>query len=35
VDGDVSKNFANLRHVDSVFLDGYRPAGRRCDKRAV
>ncbi|HXP64292.1 MAG TPA: amidohydrolase family protein [Steroidobacteraceae bacterium] len=24
VDGDVSKDLANLRHVDTVFLDGYR-----------
>ena len=24
VDGDVSKNLGNLRHVDTVFLDGYR-----------
>jgi imidazolonepropionase-like amidohydrolase len=27
VDGDVSKNLANLRHVDTVFLDGYRLSG--------
>ena len=27
VDGDVSKNLANLRHVDTVFLDGYRMSG--------
>ena len=24
VEGDVSKNLGNLRHVDTVFLDGYR-----------
>ena len=24
VDGDVSKDLGNLRHVDTVFLDGYR-----------
>jgi hypothetical protein len=28
VDGDVSKNLANLRHVDTVFLDGYRLSGK-------
>jgi imidazolonepropionase-like amidohydrolase len=27
VDGDVSKNLGNLRHVDKVFLDGYRLDG--------
>jgi imidazolonepropionase-like amidohydrolase len=27
VDGDVSKDLANLRHVDTVFLDGYRLKG--------
>ena len=27
VDGDVSKDLANLRHVDVVFLDGYRLSG--------
>jgi imidazolonepropionase-like amidohydrolase len=27
VDGDVSKDLANLRHVDRVFLDGYRLSG--------
>jgi hypothetical protein len=27
VDGDVSKDLANLRHVDTVFLDGYRLPG--------
>ena len=27
VDGDVSNNLANLRHVDTVFLDGYRLQG--------
>ncbi len=27
VDGDVSKDLANLRHVDTVFLDGYRLGG--------
>jgi imidazolonepropionase-like amidohydrolase len=27
VDGDVSKNLGNLRHVDTVFLDGYRLDG--------
>jgi len=24
VDGEVSKDLGNLRHVDTVFLDGYR-----------
>jgi hypothetical protein len=28
VDGDVSKDIANLRHVDTVFLDGYRLGGQ-------
>ena len=28
VDGDVSKNLTNLRHVDTVFLDGYRLGGK-------
>jgi len=28
VDGDVSKDLANLRHVDTVFLDGYRLNGQ-------
>ena len=28
VDGDVSKDIANLRHVDTVFLDGYRLNGK-------
>jgi hypothetical protein len=28
VDGDVSKDLANLRHVDTVFLDGYRLSGQ-------
>jgi hypothetical protein len=28
VDGDVSKDLANLRHVDMVFLDGYRLSGK-------
>ena len=28
VDGDVSQNLANLRHVDTVFLDGYRLNGK-------
>jgi hypothetical protein len=28
VDGDVSSNLANLRHVDTVFLDGYRMQGQ-------
>jgi hypothetical protein len=28
VDGDVSKDLANLRHVDTVFLDGYRLGGK-------
>jgi imidazolonepropionase-like amidohydrolase len=27
VDGDVSRDLANLRHVDTVFLDGYRLSG--------
>lgn len=27
VDGDVSKDLGNLRHVDTVFLDGYRLEG--------
>jgi imidazolonepropionase-like amidohydrolase len=27
VDGDVSKDLGNLRHVDTVFLDGYRLNG--------
>jgi Amidohydrolase family len=27
VDGDVSKDLGNLRHVDTVFLDGYRLSG--------
>jgi imidazolonepropionase-like amidohydrolase len=27
VDGDVSKDITNLRHVDTVFLDGYRLDG--------
>ena len=27
VDGDVSKDLANLRAVDTVFRDGYRPKG--------
>lgn len=27
VDGDVSQNLGNLRHVDTVFLDGYRLKG--------
>jgi len=27
VDGDVSKDLANLRHLDTVFLDGYRLSG--------
>jgi hypothetical protein len=27
VDGDVSKDLTNLRHVDTVFLDGYRLDG--------
>lgn len=29
VDGDVSKNLGNLRHVDTVFLDGYRLNGEQ------
>ena len=28
VDGDVSKDLGNLRHVDTVFLDGYRLSGQ-------
>lgn len=28
VDGDVSKDLGNLRHVETVFLDGYRLDGR-------
>jgi imidazolonepropionase-like amidohydrolase len=27
VDGDVSKDITNLRHVNTVFLDGYRLYG--------
>ena len=27
VNGDVSKNLGDLRHVDTVFLDGYRLKG--------
>ncbi len=27
VDGDVSKDLTNLRHVETVFLDGYRLDG--------
>ena len=27
VDGDVSTSLGNLRHVDTVFLDGYRLQG--------
>jgi imidazolonepropionase-like amidohydrolase len=27
VDGDVSQNLGNLRHVETVFLDGYRLDG--------
>jgi imidazolonepropionase-like amidohydrolase len=29
VDGDVSKDIRNLRHVDTVFLDGYRLDGEQ------
>jgi imidazolonepropionase-like amidohydrolase len=29
VDGDVSKDLRNLRHVDTVFLDGYRLNGQQ------
>ena len=29
VDGDVSKDLRNLRHVDTVFLDGYRLDGEQ------
>jgi hypothetical protein len=32
VDGDVSKDLANLRHVDTVFLDGYRLSGEALRK---
>jgi hypothetical protein len=32
VDGDVSKNLGNLRHVDTVFLDGYRLGGEALRK---
>jgi imidazolonepropionase-like amidohydrolase len=28
VDGDVSKDLGNLRHVETVFLDGYRLDGK-------
>ena len=28
VDGDVSRDLANLRHVNTVFLDGYRLSGQ-------
>jgi imidazolonepropionase-like amidohydrolase len=27
VDGDVAADLGNLRHVDTVFLDGYRLSG--------
>ena len=29
VEGDVSQNLSNLRHVDTVFLDGYRLDGAK------
>ena len=32
VDGDVSKDLANLRHVNTVFLDGYRLEGEALRK---
>ena len=32
VDGDVSKDLANLRHVNTVFLDGYRLSGEALRK---
>jgi amidohydrolase family protein len=32
VDGDVSKDLANLRHVNTVFLDGYRLDGQALRK---
>jgi imidazolonepropionase-like amidohydrolase len=32
VDGDVSKDLANLRHVNTVFLDGYRLSGQALRK---
>jgi imidazolonepropionase-like amidohydrolase len=32
VDGDVSQNLGNLRHVDTVFLDGYRLNGEELRK---
>jgi hypothetical protein len=32
VEGDVSKDLANLRHVDTVFLDGYRLGGKELRK---
>ena len=28
VEGDVSKDLGNLRHVETVFLDGYRLDGK-------
>jgi imidazolonepropionase-like amidohydrolase len=34
VDGDVSKDITNLRHVDTVFLDGYRLDGDALRKEA-
>jgi imidazolonepropionase-like amidohydrolase len=29
VEGDVSKDLGNLRHIDTVFLDGYRLSGNK------
>jgi imidazolonepropionase-like amidohydrolase len=34
VDGDVSRDLANLRHVDTVFVDGYRLSGAELRKAA-
>ncbi len=34
VDGDVSKDLGNLRHVETVFLDGYRLSGAELRKAA-
>ena len=34
MDGDVSKDLGNLRHVETVFLDGYRLSGAELRKAA-
>jgi imidazolonepropionase-like amidohydrolase len=34
VDGDVSRDLAKLRHVETVFLDGYRLSGAELRKAA-